>query len=136
MSLEFNADKEIIKSSSPKIIGTTEASVKVGTGSNEKEVMRFLLDPATQAPRIGVNRTGNKVEKITVVTPGSGYTVTPTVNISAPQTAGGVQATATAVVSLGVLISVIVVNPGSGYTSAQLSLSLVVMVMVQLLLPL
>jgi len=118
MSLEFNADKQIIKSTSPKIIGTSEASVKVGSGTDEKEVMRFLLDSTTKAPRIGVNRTGNRVEKIVVTVPGSGYTTTPVVGISAPQTAGGTQATATAVVSLGVLVSIIIVNPGSGYTSA------------------
>src|SRR6185312_5764325 len=53
---------------------------------------------------------------VTVNAGGTGYTTAPTVTISAPPS-GGVQATATATVSGGSVISVTVTNPGSGYTS-------------------
>ena len=63
MSLEFNADKQIITSSTPKIIGTEETTIRSGVGSDQKEVLRVQLDPDTQLPRVGINRTGRKVEK-------------------------------------------------------------------------
>ena len=52
-----------------------------------------------------------------VTIPGSGYTVTPNVVLSAPP-AGGTQATATAVLLNGTVSQVNVTNGGSGYTSA------------------
>lgn len=57
------------------------------------------------------------VAGLTVTAAGSGYT-TPSVTISAPQTPGGVQATATATVVGGEIVGFTVTNPGSGYTSA------------------
>jgi hypothetical protein len=48
---------------------------------------------------------------------GTGYTVAPTVVISAPPS-GGTQATATATVAAGVVTGITVTNPGAGYTSA------------------
>jgi len=43
MSLEINADKQIITSTSPSIIGTTNLTLKAGSGSDEKEVLRLLI---------------------------------------------------------------------------------------------
>lgn len=57
------------------------------------------------------------VAGLTATAPGSAYT-TPTVTISAPQTPGGIQATATATVVGGEIVGFTVTNPGSGYTTA------------------
>lgn len=57
------------------------------------------------------------VAGLTATAPGSKYT-TPTVTISAPQTPGGIQATATATVVGGEIVGFTVTNPGSGYTTA------------------
>ena len=60
----------------------------------------------------------NGVGSISVTTGGTGYSSAPTVTLSAPQTAGGIQATATATVASGAITGFTVTNPGSGYTSA------------------
>jgi len=63
----------------------------------------------------GVNiSNGNTVTAITRTVQGSNYTSVPSLAISAPTTAGGVQATATA--NLGVL-SATIVSGGTGYTA-------------------
>lgn len=65
------------------------------------------------------------VDRIEMVIPGSGYTVTPFVVIGPPDQPGGVQATAEAVISgdpppltagEGYILAVNITNPGSGYT--------------------
>ena len=67
------------------------------------------------------------VGSISIAVQGSGYTVAPTVTISAPDLTGGTQATATATVSGdsaplyngdGYVVSITVTEPGTGYTSA------------------
>jgi hypothetical protein len=65
----------------------------------------------------GVNiSNGGTVTAITRTNGGTGYTVAPTVVISAPTTAGGVQATATCTVTAGVVdTSFSITNAGSGY---------------------
>lgn len=55
---------------------------------------------------------------VTVLSGGSGYTAAPTVTVSAPQSALGVQAEAVAVLSGGSVASIAVTQPGSGYSSA------------------
>jgi hypothetical protein len=115
MSLEFNADKQIIQSTNPKIVGEQELSLRAGSGSDEKEVFRAFLDSNTKLPRIGVNRTNSRVEKLTVLNPGSGYTSAPTVSITG---GGGSGAVATAVTTAGSVVGFVIVNSGSGYTSA------------------
>jgi len=59
---------------------------------------------------------------VTLVDGGTGYTA-PVVTISAPQDAGGVQATATATVEAGVITEIVVTNPGTGYTSATVTIT-------------
>lgn len=54
------------------------------------------------------------IVSIALTVPGTGYTSTPTVTISAPQ-AGGTQATATATINGGVLTAINITNAGSGY---------------------
>jgi hypothetical protein len=65
----------------------------------------------------GVNiSNGGTVTAITRTAGGTGYTVAPTVNISAPTTAGGTQATATCTVTAGVVDTAFTItNAGSGY---------------------
>ena len=65
----------------------------------------------------GVNiSNGGTVTAITRTAGGTGYTVAPTVNISAPTTAGGTQATATCTVTAGVVDTTFTItNAGSGY---------------------
>jgi len=120
MSLEFNADKQIIKSTNPQLIGSGDLTIRSGSGSDEKEVFRVQLDPTTKLPRIGVNRTGQKIERITINTGfnGSGYTTQPSVLIGAPNSASGIQAQASAIISSGSVVAIVVDNFGSGYTSA------------------
>ena len=121
MSLEFNADKQIIKSTNPQLIGSDNFTIRSGGGSDEKEIFRVQLDPTTKLPRIGVNRTGQKIEKITINTGfnGSGYTTQPSVLIGPPNIAnGGIQAQASAIISAGSVVAIVVDNVGFGYTSA------------------
>ena len=121
MSLEFNADKQIIKSTNPQLIGSDNFTIRSGGGSDEKEIFRVQVDPTTKLPRIGVNRTGQKIEKITINTGfnGSGYTTQPSVLIGPPNIAnGGIQAQASAIISAGSVVAIVVDNVGFGYTSA------------------
>lgn len=60
---------------------------------------------------------GYKIDSISLIAGGSGYQTDPTVTISAPQLAGGVQATATAKTNGDAIVSVTVTNKGSGYTA-------------------
>ena len=58
------------------------------------------------------------VQSIDVSNNGTGYSIAPTVTISAPDSSVGVQATATAYVnSKGQIVEIIVDNPGSGYST-------------------
>jgi hypothetical protein len=120
MSLEFNADKQIIKGSNPSIIGSNEFTIRSGSGANEKEVLRAILDSSTNLPRVGINRTGRRIESIRINENqgGTGYTVTPSVLIDPPNLSGGVQAQASAVVNNGSVVAIIVDNVGDGYTTA------------------
>ena len=48
MSFKFNSDKEQIRANAPKVIGDTEVSIRSGTGTDEKEVLRALIEPTTK----------------------------------------------------------------------------------------
>ena len=118
MSFHINSDKEKIRGVQPKLIGDSEVTIRTGTGSGEKEILRAQLDPQTALPRVGINRTGNRVNNIVVDTGGSGYTVNPTVTIAAPNEPGGVQALASAFIFNGKVVTIAVNEQGSGYTTA------------------
>ena len=118
MSFHINSDKEKIRGVNPKLIGDNEVTIRSGTGSGEKEILRAQLDSGTNLPRVGINRTGQRVNNIDIDTAGSGYTVNPTVTIGAPNVAGGVQALASAFIFNGKVVSIAVNEPGSGYTTA------------------
>ena len=117
MSFHINSDKEKIRGVNPKLIGDNEASIRIGTGADEREVLRTELDSATQLPRVGINRTGQRVNNIELDTAGSGFTVNPDVTIGPPNDPNGVQA-ASAFTFNGKVTSIAVNNPGSGYTTA------------------
>ena len=117
MSFKFNSDKEQIRANAPEIIGDQEITLRSGSGTDEKEVLRALLEPSTKTPRIGINRTGNRIDRIEVTNPGSGYTTQPTVIISAPQGNNPIQAAGSASISPeGRLVGVLIDNVGAGYT--------------------
>ena len=118
MSFNINSDKEFVRGSKPRLIGDDELTIRAGTGSAEKEIIRAQLDTNTALPRVGINRTGERVNEITIVTGGSGYTTEPSVTIDPPPTAGGVQALASAFIFNGQVVNIAINNPGSGYTSA------------------
>jgi len=114
MSFQINSDKEIIAGLKTTILGSDEVTIRSGPGNFETEIFRAQLDPITRLPRIGINRTGNRIDQIDIVTPGQGYTQQPTVNI-APPPAGGQQAFASAVINDGAVVGILVNDSGSGY---------------------
>ena len=117
MSFKFNSDREQFRAISPALIGESNLTIRSGSGVNEIEVMRALTDPSTGLPRVGINRTGSRVDRIVIDNEGQGYTQQPTVQIDPPPL-GGVQALGSAVVSEGRIVSVIIDQQGDGYTSA------------------
>ena len=117
MSFHINSDKEKIRGVNPKLIGDNEATIRVGTGVNEVEIMRLQKDPVSGLPRVGINRSGQKVNNIDIDNQGSGYNQAPLVEIDPPP-AGGTQAQASASIFNGRVTSIVVNDPGSGYTSA------------------
>ena len=120
MSFKINSDRERIHGDNTRIVGTNETTFRIGSGASEKEILRIQTDPVNNLARIGLNRTGRKVETITINENqgGSGYTIVPDVTLSAPDLSDGVQAQATALISNGSVIAIVVDNAGDGYTSA------------------
>ena len=117
MSFQINSDRERITGAKTSILGTDEVTIRSGDGNFETEIFRAQLDPVTRLPRIGINRSGNRVESVVVTNGGSGYTQQPTVNIDPPP-AGGQQAFASAQFSNGVVTGILVNDSGSGYITA------------------
>ena len=120
MSFNINSDKEFIRGSKPQLIGDNELTVRGGQGSLEKEILRTQLDADTGLPRVGINRTGQRVNVITIVNGGSGYTSEPTVTVDPPTTAGGVQALASAFIFNGQVVNIAINNPGSDIQKHQM----------------
>ena len=119
MAIHINSDKEKFRGVNPKLIGDNELTVRGGTGSDEKEILRTQLDASTGLPRVGINRTGQRVNDVQIDAGGSGYISPPTVTI-APPIGGGVQAQGSAFIFNGQVVSIAVNEPGSGYTQAPL----------------
>ncbi len=120
MSFQFNSDKEILRAVNPSVIADQSYTIRAGTGSTEKEIFRAQLDSVTNLPRVGINRTGKRVERIDVPDGqgGSGYTLVPSVELSAPTLDGGRQALASAAIFNGEVSAIIVDDPGDGYELA------------------
>ena len=119
MSFQFNSDREQIRGVDSTIVGSNSVRLRAGAGSNEREIIQAVIDSGTNLPRVGINRTGRRVERIDVLSPGTGYTDTPTINFSAPTLPGGITPVATANTdSFGRIISILIDNPGDGYDIA------------------
>ena len=118
MSFNINSDKEFIRGSKPQLIGDNELTVRVGVSSAEREILRAQLDEVTNLPRVGINRTGQRVNNVEITNGGAGYTTPPSVVLGPPQQAGGVQALASAFIFNGQVVNIAINNPGSGYTAA------------------
>ena len=118
MAIHINSDKEKFRGVNPKLIGDNELTIRSGTGSNEKEILRTQLDSSTGLPRVGINRTGQRVNDVQIDSGGSGYISAPTVTIAPPPS--GVQAQGSAFIFNGQVVSIAVNEPGNGYTTAPL----------------
>ena len=118
MAIHINSDKEKFRADKPKLIGDSELTVRGGTGSDEKEILRTQLDANTGLPRVGINRTGQRVNDVQIDSGGSGYVSAPTVTIAAPT--NGVQAQGSAFIFNGRVVSIAINEPGNGYTQAPL----------------
>ena len=64
-----------------------------------------------------IDQLYNQLDKIDVVSPGSGYQSVPTVIVEAPQGPNGTRATASATIQNGQILSIEVTNNGSQYTT-------------------
>lgn len=89
------------------IINATNGNIAFGTASDNS---------ITFGGNLTLN-TGSLVGAPAVTNGGNAYSAAPTVTISAPNLAGGVQATATATVAGGVITGINITNAGTGYTS-------------------
>ena len=120
MSFKFNSDREQLRAIAPSLIGDEVLSIRSGTGADEKEVLRTLLDPDTKLPRVGINRTGSRIDRYVITNQGSGYTQLPSVTVAAPPPGPNArQAFASASVSAeGRVTGLLIDDPGDGYTSA------------------
>ena len=120
MSFQFNSDKEVLRAVNPSVIADQTYVIRAGTGATEKEIFRAQLDAETGLPRVGINRTGKRVERIDIPDGqgGSGYTLVPTVELGAPTMEGGRQALASAAIFNGQVSAIIVDDPGDGYETA------------------
>ena len=117
MSFNVNSDKEFVRGSRPKLIGDNELTIRNGTGSLEREVLRAELDANTGLPRVGINRTGQRINNIEVTNGGAGYTQPPSVQVGPPNDPAGIQCQASAFIFNGSVVNVAINIPGSGYTS-------------------
>lgn len=110
--------------------GNTSAKVEINLTTqnpNVSPVINVNTKPLLHAHYNRINQQSNEtisstnfltsVESIIISNPGSGYLSAPTITISAPTTTGGIQATATATVSGGVITAITLTNVGSGYSS-------------------
>jgi len=102
--------------------GATTKAVEFQTLGSDTNIALVLDSKGTGAIDLaagssGVNiSNGGTVTAITRTAGGTGYTVAPTVVISAPTTAGGTQATATCTVTAGVVdTNFTITNAGTGY---------------------
>ena len=95
------------------------------TAANFLSYTNSLLVSRTDstAARNAVAVQSGSISTITINVAGSGYTTAPAVAFSAPQDAGGIQATGTATLSGGGVTAVPISSGGSGYTTANVTFS-------------
>ncbi len=116
MSFQLNSDREQLRGVNSTIIGSGSVRIRAGTGTEEREIFQTKVDAASGLPRVGINRTGRRVDFIAVTSRGQNYIDTPTVEISAPTLPGGIQAVASATTdAFGRITSIGIDNQGDGY---------------------
>ena len=116
MSFQFNSDREQIRGVDSTIIGSGSVRIRSGSGIEEREIFQAKVDATSGLPRVGINRTGRRVDSISVLTAGSGYSSQPSVNIDPPTLPGGIQAIASASTdNFGRITGIQIDNPGDGY---------------------
>jgi hypothetical protein len=106
----------------PKLADGVITNIKLG--DNSLSIAKFNLADRTAIANASSARVGGRVltngfvRNIVVFNGGSGYVpaTPPAVTISAPTTAGGLTATATAIVSGTAVTSLVLTSSGSGYT--------------------
>jgi len=119
MSFQLNSDREQLRGVDSTIIGSSSVRIRAGQGTEEREIFQTKVDPSSGLPRVGINRTGRRVDFIKVTASGQNYTDTPTVEISAPTLPGGIQAVASATTdAFGRITSIGIDNQGDGYEFA------------------
>ncbi|CAB4133502.1 hypothetical protein UFOVP250_213, partial [uncultured Caudovirales phage] len=98
------------------VTGNTVSLKAIGTDTNISMALQptgtGAIDLAAGSSGVNISN-GGTVTALTKTAGGSGYTTTPSVSISAPTTAGGVQATANATYNL---FGTSLVSGGTGYT--------------------
>jgi alpha-tubulin suppressor-like RCC1 family protein len=107
----------------PKLADGVITNIKLGADS--LSIAKFNLADRTAIANASSARVGGRVltngfvKNVVVFNSGSGYVpaTPPAVTISAPTTAGGLIATATAIVSGTAVTSIVLTSEGSGYTS-------------------
>ena len=77
----------------------------------------------TENHRNAVSTTSGSITTASISNAGSGYRGLPAVTITAPDIAGGLQATATATLSGGTVTAATVANGGTGYSTATITFS-------------
>jgi len=119
MSFQFNSDREQLRGVDSTIIGSGSVRIRSGSGIEEREIFQAKVDAVSGLPRVGINRTGRRVDAISVDTKGIGYTSQPSVNLDPPTLVGGIQAIASASTdNFGRITGIQVDNPGDGYEFA------------------
>jgi hypothetical protein len=118
MSLKFNPNKQLIESTELNINGKSFVTLSSGEGTENREIIRVVRKNGTS--RVGVNRTGEKIAKVTVTNPGAGYLITPTITVSQPDiispTARVAVLSAVRDPDTGSIVSVIITDAGKGYS--------------------
>jgi len=118
MSLKFNPNKQIIESTELNLNGKSFVTISSGEGTENKEIVRVVRKDGSS--RVGLNRTGERVAKVTITNPGAGYLITPGITVSQPDiiSPNSKVAVLSAVrdPDTGSIISVIITDPGRGYS--------------------
>ena len=115
--------KDIIPGSPSNIFVDNSEFFKEDVGENNFDllIVSESSDPVSAAITAVVSAAGT-ISSLNIIDGGSGYTSSPTIKISAPQSIGiGIGTTATATVTVsaaGTVNGVTISNPGFGYTSS------------------